>query len=235
MAWILDVILLVLASIWSVIGAKRGFVRTLIELAGYVIILVLAVNIAQPISQGIYNKMIKPSIEKAVEEAIPSPLTELDISSTDKSVAQVIENLPDSVKAFLDANGVDTEEIKQSLVEEESVGVKTISDKISESVSPPITALIRIVLISIIFIIGMFAIRLLAGFCNAVASKLPLVSSMNTSLGAVAGFVKGAAIAVLLANIFAILVSISADGVFGINEAQIESTLLFKHIRFILV
>ena len=235
MVWILDVILLVLAGIWSVIGAKRGFVRTFIELAGYVIILVLAVNIAQPISQGIYNKTIKPSIDKAVEEAIPSPLTDIDVSNADASVAKALDKLPGSVKAFLDANGVDTEEIKQSLADEESVGAKTIADKISDSVSAPITALIRIVIISILFIIGMFAIRFLAGFCNAVASKLPLVSSMNTSLGAVAGFVKGAAIAVLLANIFAILVSISADGVFGITEAQIESTLLFKHIRFILV
>ncbi len=235
MIWILDVLLLAIAAVWAVIGAKRGFVRTFIELAGYVVILVLAMNIAQPASQGIYNKLIRPQIEKAVQEAVPSTLADIDLSNADDSVEQVFEKLPDSVTGLLKANGIDAEAIKQSIADADDFSVAAVSEKIADSIGTPIISLIRIIFISVAFIIGMFAIRLLAGFCNAVASKLPLVGSVNSSLGAVAGFIKGAAIAVILANIFAIAVSMSVDGVFGVTEAQIESTLLFKHISFILV
>ena len=62
MGIILDLIILAIIVIFAFLSAKKGFVRTLIELVGFFLAIFIASSISPAISNGVYDKFIEPAI-----------------------------------------------------------------------------------------------------------------------------------------------------------------------------
>ena len=226
MSLILDLVVLALIVFGVVMGIKRGFVRTAIELVGYVLILLIATSVATPLSEAVYDGVFRQSIEQSVAESVSESAT----SSVDPSIDAVFEKMPDGILQLLDRYDITADSVKDALDTQADNTSQTLSVHIADALAPPIQSLIRLVFVALMFMIGIFAVRLLAKLCNSVAKALPLVGKLNSVLGGVAGGLKGVAIAFFVANLIFLLIGLTSEGLFGITQNDIEKTTLFVRL-----
>lgn len=226
MSLILDLAVLALIVFGIVMGIKRGFVRTAIELVGYVLVLLIATYAATPISEAVYDGVFRQSIEQSVADSVSQSAT----SSVDPTIDAAFENMPEGILQLLDRYSITADSVKDALDTQTDNTAKTLSAHIADALSPPIQSLIRLVFITLMFIIGIFAVRLLAKLCNSVAKALPLVGKLNAVLGGVAGGLKGVAIVFFVANLIGLLIGVTSEGLFGITQSDIDKTTLFVRL-----
>ncbi len=224
MSIILDVIVVGLIVLGIILGIKRGFVRTVIELAGYILVLIIAATAAEPISEAVYDSFIRQTVEESISVAI----SETAVESVEPTIDSVFENMPESLDKLLEFYSISSDTLKQSLGSQVDGASEGLAIRIADVLAVPIQSLIRLIFVALLFIIGLFVVRFLARFCNSVAKALPLVGSLNKALGGVAGALKGLAIAFFVANIFMMLLNLSAEGVFGITLKDAQASKLFS-------
>ena len=70
MSIVLDVILVVIFAAFVLTAAKKGFVKTLLELVATILALVLAYQLSPVIAQGAYDGFVKESMITSIEEQI---------------------------------------------------------------------------------------------------------------------------------------------------------------------
>ena len=59
---ILDLIVIAVIFIFILVSAKKGFVRSLIEIVGFVLVIMLSNTVSTPLANITYDKFIEPSI-----------------------------------------------------------------------------------------------------------------------------------------------------------------------------
>ena len=99
MGIILDLIVLAIIVIFAFLSAKKGFVRTLIELVGFFLAIFIASSISPAISNGVYDKFIEPAIVDSVDniQIEDSVIGNVTVSGTE-------DYIPDFVKKLLGEN-----------------------------------------------------------------------------------------------------------------------------------
>ena len=68
-ALILDLIIVLIIVFCAIISAKHGFVRTVVEVAGFLAAFVIAFTISSPLANATYDKIIEPKIVENVQDA----------------------------------------------------------------------------------------------------------------------------------------------------------------------
>jgi uncharacterized membrane protein required for colicin V production len=91
--FIIDGILLIIVTVCIVNGSKKGFARTVIHLAGYIIAVGAASFISQSGSEYIYDSYIKPKVMSEIEAKIDE--AEYDIK---EKLSQTFENKGINIK-----------------------------------------------------------------------------------------------------------------------------------------
>ena len=69
-SWFYDVLTVALIVGFLYVGGKRGFIRSVILIAGYVISFILAFAISKSAAPVIYEKFVQPRIVSAIEKNI---------------------------------------------------------------------------------------------------------------------------------------------------------------------
>ena len=72
---ILDVIIALIILIFIIISAKKGFVKSLVEVVGFVAAVVIAISASTPIANAIYDSTVQPFVTKTVENAVSETQT----------------------------------------------------------------------------------------------------------------------------------------------------------------
>ena len=223
---VLDLILVAILVLGVVLGIKRGFVRTAIELAGYVAVLVIAFTISNPVATAIYDAAVRPGIEKSVMNAIP----ETAAPDVGLMVDEAFGTFPGMVTDLLAGYDITADSVKGAVDAAATDSAEAIAVCVADVVSAAIIAVIRLAFVAVLFLVGLFLVRLIAGACNGVAERLPLVGSVNAWPGGLAGFFKGLAFAFVVANVLMLILTVRSDGLFGITAAQAQDTMLFSRL-----
>ena len=92
MSIILDVILIAIFAAYVITAAKKGFVRTLLELVAVVAAIFLSFQISPVISQTVYDGFVEKEIVATLEEQISENVDALSV--TEKANA-VLDSIPD--------------------------------------------------------------------------------------------------------------------------------------------
>ena len=216
MAIVLDVIVIAIVVLFAMIGYKSGFVKTLIELIGWVAVLLFATALANKISTFIFDSFISSIIHNAIDDSI----TEFGHNG----VKEFFNKMPEYLRNLLNAYGVSFESVS------ESIGIDNVSSALVEQLKTPIVSLISFLLNVIIFVLGIILVRVLARVCNSVVSRIPLVSTINRALGFVSGVAKGFVISIVICWIFVFVVMFSGDA-FGITGETINDTQLIRYLN----
>ena len=224
MSFILDAIIILIVLLFIILSAKKGFVRTLIEVIGFVAAIVIAFTFSSPIANMTYDKIIQPSVVKTVENVAND-----GVSSATGAVDAVWEKMPSFIteSSFFDLSKDNITATVQNKAAESST---QLAQNISDSFVKPVTTKLLSVLISVVLVVVLlFVVKILAKYINKLFT-FSVVGDINKTLGGILGLVKGAAVAVVFCLIISLILSFTKDGFLIFTYDAINSSYIFKFL-----
>lgn len=226
MGIILDLILVAIIVFFIWRSAKRGFVRVVVELVGYLLVLYIAFVCSAPLATVCYDTFAAPSVTNSIETAIKGAVG----NSANAAADDVIDSIPDFISESASRFGFSTNGLKSTLQSSLNQGTEKAAVAVADYVARPIiTGFIRSLLVILIFLIGFFLVRLLARAINT-AFKLPIIGTANRFLGGGIGLLKGFVFAFLFCIIISALVSVTKNGFLIFTKENIDSSNLFSFL-----
>lgn len=194
MNYIVDILILAVFALLVIKGVKNGLVRSVVGLLAVIVAVGVAVWLSEPMAQAVYNIFIKNGIESAVASQLP------DVSSaqlTAQNVQEIIAALPESIVRAAESMGVDIAAVSRQAGEID-LSATNIAAEICNSIAMPIAvAVLKVLCFALIFFVCNIALQ----FVAKVVCKLfdlPVIRSVNRTLGGVFGAVKGVLVVVSL-------------------------------------
>ncbi len=223
MGIIFDLIFLAIVVVTVLFSAKHGFVRTLLELAGFIAAFVIAFSVSTPIAEYTYDNFIGPSVIKAMGEVIVNNTTNLSESITSA--------IPESTMKIIEFFGIKEVEITNAVVPNLTNGATNVADTISNEVlRPSITGVISAVLNLLLIIILIPLFKWLAKFINKLFSY-SFVGKLNKTLGGVLGILKGIAFCVIICVVINFILSLNQNGFWVITNDNLDSSVVYSTIK----
>lgn len=213
---VLDIIAVAIVVLFAIIGYNSGFVKTIIELIGWIAVLLFASVLANQISGFVFDCFLSKPIITSIEEYIAE--------FGGNGVNEYFNNLPDLIQKLLGAYGINADKIGTA-IESNQIAVSIV-----EQIRVPIVSLISFVFNVIIFVLGIILVRLLARVCNSVITRIPLVSGLNRTLGFVSGVAKGFVITAVACWMFSFII-LFTGGFLGITYETICETQLIMFLN----
>lgn len=187
MGLLLDFALLAVLLLCIVAAAKRGFVLSLMEFAGFFLAGACALYLSGLIAPMLYETFFA----QRVTQAIATQLPELTGAATAAQQAQtVLQGLPGVVVQFAASFGIDTAALAEKILSADVSGA-ALARALSDSIARPVvTLLCRLALfVALILVLGV-VFRILASVIDHFC-KLPVLRSANAALGGAFGALKG--------------------------------------------
>lgn len=219
MSLILDVILIAIFAAYVIFAAKKGFIRTLLELVAVVAAIFLSFQFSPVIAQTAYDGFVEKQIVNAIEEKIDENVDSLSVA--DKANA-VLDSIPDFAVSFASSAGVEISDIKEQ-ISSQKIESSNLAQNLADTIAEPIVTGALTVLIFIVLSIVLNIILKIAAKYISKLFDVPLVKSINKTLGGVFGAVKGA---VTLLIICTALRFIFGDGESELSIAVNESFVI---------
>ena len=182
---IIDVIAVALVVLITIVGAKKGFMKTLLTLGAVVASFVGARIAAVPVAEFIYSDYISAFVLEKLNELLPNG-----------SVAGELEAVFEGVLAQFPSALVDIARTYNLLPDLSSLAGSTADLTVASIeemyVAPVITQIAAIITTLVLFVILSAILRLVVALINRffVSDKHKFVKRTNMLLGAVLGFVK---------------------------------------------
>lgn len=201
---IIDISIAAVIALFAVLGAVRGLMKSLAGLAATAASIFFAYVLSGRWASGVMQLMF-PSIRESVSGSI-------DFSSMSVTLPVVGE-------VGLDRLGIDTAELTEAA-----------ADKITAAAAALMTPLVRVILFLVLLILFFVAAKIVLFLLDKLF-KLPVLSAVNRTLGALFGFAEG------LALVLAVITAFRTLGIgFFAENAQgsflLEPLLKLNLIRF---
>ncbi len=211
----LDIAVLAVIVIFALVGAKKGFVKSLIDFLGAFVAMIAAGILSLPAAQWVYDTFF----HEALMEKIASTVTGLDAVG---AVQAVFSEFPELVIRALSAAGI-TQSSVQAQVDGSTLDMAAA---ITAAISPMLIGLVRVLAMLVLFILLLVVIRALGTLVSGLFS-LPLLNGMNKLLGFVFGVLLAiVSVWVVLACVHAFMPLFSVELQMKIIDAQ-ESSVLY--------
>lgn len=195
--------------IWSVLdGYKKGFMRTVFALVSWIVVLVVC-NIATPM---VSNYLME---ETAIAEEVGSALAEkINGIIAESGVETVEQNLPEELRSLLQNGNVDLSELLN----------------VDGSMLVEATSIVHTIVSVIAFVLVIIVTRVLVWLADkilGIASKLPVIGSLDKLLGFACGAAKGVLLSWVVLAVLSVVVipNVNLDVATLIQESQLLTWL----------
>ncbi len=224
MGLIIDFIVIAIIGITVFLSARRGFVRMVVETAGFLAALWVALTFYMPLAEMTYDRAIEPSIVQSVSQAADN--------AARQTADSVWEALPQLAKTGLSAVGVTKESLDRTLLDHAGEGAQSAAENLSRSVvRPAVTRLLGLIYAVVLLIVLSLLVKLLAKMINRLFSW-KLAGKINRLLGGLIGIPKGVVIAVLFCLLVSLLVSFRPEGVWIFTKDALKESWFFSRFSF---
>lgn len=204
----IDIVLVAFILIITVIGALRGFLKSLFNVIAYVLAALTAKLVSIPVTQYIYTNYISAKVLDTLYEIMPS-------GSVDGEIMTVIDNVLDSLPSFVSTLASQFgifDSVKPSGGVASSLSVEVIE---SDYIGPIILSVLSIIVLVLLFILFAAIFRIIFIFVDKAITddSHKIVKSVNIALGAVFGLIKSllpAGLICIVLNIIAPLINNSS-------------------------
>lgn len=220
MSFLIDLIVAAIIALFIFTSAKRGFVKVLIEVIGFILAIMLTFTISTPLANVTYDKIIEPPILDAAADISADSIEEMKQSALNALPDFVTKNaelLGFSVEEFVDK--INTANLTSSVANP----VQTASQQV---IKPAVSKILELLYSIILMIILMFVVKIVARFINRLFS-FSIIGKANKILGGVIGIPKGIIFAIVFCMIISLVVSLSGEFLFFTKE-NIDNTIFFK-------
>ncbi len=214
---ILDVIIILLFVIAVFVGWKLKVSQMLLALLGNIIAVIISAFLGDYLAPIIYDAYIKPDVIESLSQSV---------SSTTGGYVSAVKELPAFVKFVLSLCGMSSDADFSQINENLSLSV---ADAIEASINPMIISVISIILSALIFSLVFLLYRFLIMHFLLKVFKLPVLSGIDSFLGALCGVL----VAIVLVSFFAFLLRTISPYVehmpFWLSESTIYNSYIFYH------
>lgn len=220
MGIILDLIIVLIVVLTALMAARKGFIRTVIEVAGFVAAIFIASAVSQPLGLAAYRGVI----EKPVVNAVSSSVNTAAGNLSDSVWNALPEFLTDNAEKF----GISYELLSGKLNEASGGNAVAAAQTAADSLVKPIAVrLLSSIFFFLAFIALMFVVRLLARLLNRMLS-FSLIGSLNKALGGAIGVVKGVIYAFVICTLIMLLLTLNGGQLWFINSEVISKSFIFR-------
>ena len=197
MSLALDIILIVIFAAFVLTAAKKGFVKTLLELVAVAAALVLAYQFSPVVAQGAYDGFVKESMISSIEEQIDE---NFNTSTAAKKAEVTLEALPDFMVSLASSAGVEINDIKAKIASEKFSSQNIATELVEKVAEPIVIGAMTIVIFMILAIILIFALKVVAHLISKLFD-VPLIGTANKILGGALGACKGVIVIIFICTI----------------------------------
>lgn len=185
MNFIIDIILAALLAVCLIVGWKKGFVKSLMDLASNLIAFIVARVVSQQAAPAIYSNYF----EQHARDTLTRELSSAG-SSASAQVQSALDSIPESLDGFLGLLGLDKQALTESISQKLTDGAETVDVLMTNIVSPIFTAVIKLAAFVVVFIVAVLLLKLLTLLLDKL-TELPAIKQANELFGLAFGAVKG--------------------------------------------
>lgn len=219
---LIDLIVIAIVGLSVLISAKRGFVKVLIEVAGFVAAIIVTFTISTPLADNTYDKIIEPPIVEAAVNAVGESVQHEAWNALPEFVTENALKLGVSGEDF-------TGKITENLASGTEAAVKTASQDV---IKPIITKILGLIYSVVILVVLLVVVKFLAKIINKMFS-FSVIGKANRVLGGIVGVPKGVIFAILFCMVVSLVVKLYG-GFLIFTTQNIEKTFIFKFLADII-
>ncbi len=223
MAYAVDILLLLAFFGMIVVGAAKGFVKSILGMVAMIAAFILAYQLSAVLAPVIYDRFISERVYETIKEKL---VDSSGAGAAARQVAAVFATIPAVVLNMAGSIGIDTDGIVQKVNALDNQGAN-IAAELEKSIAAPIItavahAILFVVVLTVSYILLMIVVKLVDKFF-----KLPLLKTANKLLGGVLGAFKGVFLVFLLCVILEVVAGI------GENSFAMDAVASSKIITFL--
>jgi uncharacterized membrane protein required for colicin V production len=226
---ILDLVIVIIASLTIYFAYKRGFIKTLLSASSFLIAIVLTVLFLSPVKTALANTSLAADVRTRVETEINGIIDTNGIKDVEELISK--DSKIGEFANILEKVGLNKEDLNVKFDEwkAESSAQTSLREKLVDYIADPVVdAIITAASIVLIFFGSIILLKITAYILDKVC-KLPILKTANKLLGVLMGVV----LALVRIYLFVILMKIlipngDALGIEMLSDINPDKTLLFK-------
>ncbi|MBE6794913.1 MAG: hypothetical protein E7532_08280 [Ruminococcaceae bacterium] len=215
-----DILFLIIAVLFTIIGAKCGFSRFLSRLISVIAAFFISLIVAHLLAELIYSAFIRGSIISNINSASQS----LGVSSALDSAGKLLSAFPEFLANTFAYFGIDQTSLAALFTD-------SALESIEQLLKTPIVGLITIILFILLFGLILFLCSKLFGALFKVL-KLPVIRIFDTLAGGACGLLEGLLIVYIITLTLKLIIPLSDGQWMFINESYIAESLVFSKLYF---
>ena len=216
----IDVILLAIIGIVVFISVKSGFFKTLFDLVGYIVAVVVAKSVSLILAKNAFDTFIRGGAEEYLNSVVSEITTEQLPEQTDR----IVSSIPDGLRGLLNVVGFTEEKIADQISTIETSGQNMVTDLMDNVIEPIGVGIMQFLIFIILGIVLLVAAKIIVSLLNKIVKKLPVIKRFNSLLGGIIGFIKGVVLASVFAGALGVIASTSDNQ--GLIDAVSNSAIL---------
>ena len=207
MEYIVDIIIILIFGCIVISSLRKGFFKSLFELAGTLISLV----ISRTLSEGLAPQFFDTFIRKGAENYLAASLGDIGTKDYALQAQETLNAIPEALNGIMNLMGIDKAAMLEKIKEADLGGSNLVESLISNIVEPMGTAIIQFILFVIFAVVVGFLLKIVVRLLDGIIKKLPAVKQLNSALGAVFGVLRGIIIVAIISMLIGIVASFTGN------------------------
>ena len=196
--YLADAVIVVIFLLFIILGVKRGFVRSVLDLVGTLAAMLVSMWFSGIAAQWVFSTFLQESLTRQIAEA-------LQAAPAADAAEAVLSVVPEILRGGMEAFGITSDAINQA--------VAGTSGQAAEAVvavlSPMVVSVLRGLFALVLFVFLLVIFRILSGVVCRIF-RLPVLRQLDKGLGILLGVAQAVLITVLLCFCAQALISVSS-------------------------
>ncbi len=223
MSALLDIIIIVIIGVSVFLAAKRGFIKTLLGGASFILAIIISIAFLDPLKGSFVNSSMAESAKNSISDAVAGLVS----SDSDSYDPALLENNAAFIK-MMSVFGIDEEELSQKWDEWRHQNTESLRSSLEEYIAEPVVDAVATATAFIVLFAGTLILLKLVTFLLDRFAKLPVLKQANTFLGVILGVIMAVLYVYLFVAVVNILLPFGRELGWGIfQNVRTEDTLLF--------
>ncbi len=219
-------IILDLTAVLFVVGyirssARRGFVRTVVQLAGFFVSMLLANTLSGPAAEYTFVHFVKEGLTEKISEQI---LSTGSAGSFLQTLRTALESIPAYLLRALEFAGLPADFTLPSVA---GSAQQLAASLVEQTIGPTCIALFSTIFFLLFFSFFLFLTRTVSR-CFTGIRRIPIVGPLNSILGGCAGAVEGVLYLYLVVAIASLVLALTGDSIPYLNRETLENTWILR-------
>jgi uncharacterized membrane protein required for colicin V production len=238
MSIILDLMVIIVFAFIVYTSYRKGLIRSIIELAGYLVAFLVSSILSDPIGKWIFSNFLQPIVSGQIKNYITSEIasnatTQANGALGSSGITSFANNIPDAFKSMLGNYNISTDSLQNAAGSAITSGSQSAANTLVTNVIDPLAQIVsRGIAFIVVFALCMIAVRIVASMSGGF-SKIPIIGSFNKVGGAIIGVLKSVLVLFIITTCIAFVIpmlSLQKNPI--ITKANVSDSTIFKAIYY---